>query len=169
MPHTAQQVCRQITSLFLTESLKARAGSRPRERRSSSQEQLNDAKSNLDAQDAKLAAFQRENIGALPDDQDANMNMLTTLNTQLDATTQEITRLEQERSYREALLAQQGRACRDTGRAGTEAGAAPTGQATPEQADGAPEAADSSSPICQRTLHARLSRMSYPPSARSPT
>jgi uncharacterized protein involved in exopolysaccharide biosynthesis len=36
------------------------------------------------------------------------MNMLTTLNSQLDAATRELTGLEQERSYREALLAQQG-------------------------------------------------------------
>ena len=132
--HTAQQVCRQITSLFLTESLKAREQS-AEGTTAFIQEQLDDAKNNLDAQDAKLAAFQRENIGALPEDQDANMNMLTTLNTQLDATTQEITRLEQERSYREALLAQQGQ-----GNVATppEPGQKPaprtTGQATPEQA-----------------------------------
>jgi polysaccharide chain length determinant protein (PEP-CTERM system associated) len=130
--HTAQQVCRQITSLFLTESLKAREQS-AEGTTAFIEEQLNDAKNNLDAQDAKLAAFQRENIGALPEDQDANMNMLTTLNTQLDATTQEVTRLEQERSYREALLAQQGQ-----GITPSEPGQKPlpraAGQATPEQA-----------------------------------
>lgn len=133
-PHTAQQVCRQITSLFLT------ANQKDREQTAQGttaflEQQLNDAKNNLDAQDSKLAAFQRENIGALPEDQDANMNMLTTLNTQLDATTQEITRLEQERSYREALLAQNGQS---TGVSSNEPGQKPvartTGQATPEQA-----------------------------------
>jgi polysaccharide chain length determinant protein (PEP-CTERM system associated) len=105
--HTAQQVCRQITSLFITESQKSREQS-AQGTTEFLQEQLNDAKNNLDAQDAKLAAFQRENIGALPDDQDANMNMLTTMNTQLDAANQALTQLQQERSYREALLAQQG-------------------------------------------------------------
>jgi polysaccharide chain length determinant protein (PEP-CTERM system associated) len=133
-PHTAQQVCRQITSLFLTESLKAREQS-AEGTTAFIEEQLNDAKNNLDAQDAKLAAFQRENIGALPDDQDTNMNMLTTLNTQLDATTQEITRLEQERSYREALLAQQGQGTVATpSEPGQKAAPRLTGQATPEQA-----------------------------------
>lgn len=106
-PHTAQQVCRQITSLFLSENLKARQQS-AEGTTEFLQEQLNDAKNNLDAQDAKLAAFQRENLGTLPDDQGGNMNMLSTLNTQLDAANQELTRLAQERSYREALLAQQG-------------------------------------------------------------
>src|SRR5215469_7574380 len=134
-PHTAQQVCRQITSLFLTESVKARAAA-AEGTTAFIEEQLNDAKNNLDAQDAKLAAFQRENIGALPEDQDANMNMMTTLNSQLDATTQEITQLEQQRSYREALLAQQGQTA---GISAPEPGQKPaphvTGQATPEQAD----------------------------------
>lgn len=105
--HTAQQVCRQITSLFLTENLKAREQS-AEGTTEFLKEQLDDAKNNLDAQDAKLAQFQRENLGTLPDDQDANMNMLTTLNSQLDASTQQLTELEQQRSYREALLAQQG-------------------------------------------------------------
>ena len=133
-PHTAQQVCRQITSLFLTESLKAREAS-AEGTTAFIQEQLDDAKNNLDAQDAKLAAFQRENIGALPEDQDANMNMMTTLNSQLDASTQEITRLEQERSYREALLAQQGQGAAMTPpEPGQKAAPRPSGQATPEQA-----------------------------------
>ena len=133
-PHTAQQVCRQITSLFLTESLKAREQS-AEGTTAFIEEQLNDAKNNLDAQDAKLAAFQRENIGALPDDQDANMNMLTTLNSQLDATTQEIARLEQERSIREAMLAQQGQSMVTmTTEPGQKATPRVTGQATAEQA-----------------------------------
>src|SRR5580698_511459 len=131
-PHTAQQVCRQITSLFLTENQKARQAS-AEGTTAFLEEQLNDAKNNLDAQDAKLAAFQRENIGALPEDQAGNMNMLSTLNSQLDAATQEITQLEQQRSYRDALLAQQGHDV-----APVESGQKPaphlTGQATPEQA-----------------------------------
>jgi hypothetical protein len=132
--HTAQQVCRQITSLFLTENQKAREQS-AEGTTAFIEEQLNDAKNNLDAQDAKLAAFQRENIGALPEDQDANMNMLTTLNSQLDASTQEITRLEQERSYREALLAQNGHdGVSGPPEPGQKAAPHTTGQATPEQA-----------------------------------
>jgi polysaccharide chain length determinant protein (PEP-CTERM system associated) len=132
-PHTAQQVCRQITSLFLTESVKSREQS-AEGTTAFIQEQLDDAKNNLDAQDAKLAAFQRENIGALPEDQEANMNMLTTLNSQLDASTQEITQLEQQRSYREALLAQQGQgAAVAPPEPGQKAPPRLTGQATPEQ------------------------------------
>src|SRR5215472_5836224 len=130
-PHTAQQVCRQITSLFLSANQKDRQASAQGTTEFIS-EQLNDAKNNLDAQDAKLAAFQRENVGALPEDQEANMNMLSTLNSQLDAATQQITQLEQERSYREALLAgQSGGAVPEPGQ---KAAPHPTGQPTPEQA-----------------------------------
>jgi len=133
-PHTAQQVCSQITSLFLAESLKATEQS-AEGTTAFIEEQLNDAKNNLDAQDAKLAAFQRENIGALPEDQDANMNMLTTLNSQLDATTQEITQLEQQRSYREALLAQQGQgSVVPSGEPGQKPSGRPAATATPEEA-----------------------------------
>lgn len=132
-PHTAQQVCNQITSLFITESVKARSQA-AEGTTAFIEEQLNDAKANLDAQDAKLAAFQRENIGALPEDQQGNMNMMTTMNSQLDATTQEITHLEQERSFREALLAQQGQNSIGPAEPGQKAAPRLTGQATPEQA-----------------------------------
>ena len=132
-PHTAQQVCNQITSLFVTESLKARAAS-AEGTTAFIEEQLNDAKANLDAQDAKLAAFQRENIGALPEDQEGNMNMMTTLNSQLDAATQEISQLEGQRSVREALLAQQGQNAIGPAEPGQKGVPRTTGQATPEQA-----------------------------------
>jgi polysaccharide chain length determinant protein (PEP-CTERM system associated) len=131
--HTAQQVCRQIRSLFLTANLKANQDS-AQGTTEFLQQQLDDAKSNLDAQDAKLAAFQRENIGTLPDDQSANMNMLTTLNSQLDASTRELTGLETDRSFRETILAQEGNGIPPTTGAGKGAPGRAAAQATPEQA-----------------------------------
>lgn len=131
--HTAQEVCRRITSLFLTENAQARQAS-AEGTTEFLKEQVDDAKNNLDAQDAKLAAFQRENIGALPDDQDANMNMLTTLNTQLDSANRELTQLEQDRGYREALLAQQGHDIPLTSGPGKGTPGRGAAQATPEQA-----------------------------------
>ena len=105
-PHTAQVVCREITSLFLSENLRAREES-AEGTTDFLKGQLDEAKNNLDAQDAKLAEFQRQNLGALPDEQGTNMNMVTSLNTQLDATTQALSRMEQDKSYEEAMLAQQ--------------------------------------------------------------
>jgi polysaccharide chain length determinant protein (PEP-CTERM system associated) len=105
-PHTAQLVCREITSLFVSENLQAREQSAEGTTQFL-KGQLDQAKSNLDSQDAKLAAFQREYMGALPEEQQTNMQMLTTLGTQLDATTQSLARMEQDKSLVEALLAQE--------------------------------------------------------------
>jgi polysaccharide chain length determinant protein (PEP-CTERM system associated) len=105
-PRTAQLVCGEITSLFINENLNDRTAS-AEGTTSFIQAQLADAKRNLDDQDAKLARFQEENAGRLPGEEGANMNMLTSLNTQLDAATQALARLEQDKSYEEAMLAQQ--------------------------------------------------------------
>jgi polysaccharide chain length determinant protein (PEP-CTERM system associated) len=103
---TAQLVCGEITSLFVNESINDRTAS-AEGTTAFLQAQLADAKRNLDDQDAKLARFQEENAGRLPGEEGANLNMLTSLNTQLDAATQALARLEQNKSYEEAMLAQQ--------------------------------------------------------------
>lgn len=105
-PHTAQSVCSEITSLFLSQNLQDRA--RWAEGTTDFLKgQLEDAKRNLDEHDAKLADFQRTYLGNLPGDETTSMNMLMSLNTQLDATTQAIARMEQDKSYGESVLAQQ--------------------------------------------------------------
>jgi hypothetical protein len=63
---TAQQVCGEITSLFVSENLKAREQS-AEGTTDFLKQQLADSKRNLDEQDAKLAAFQQKNIGRLPE------------------------------------------------------------------------------------------------------
>jgi len=103
---TAQLVCGEITSLFVNESVSDRTAS-AEGTTAFLQAQLADAKSNLDDQDSKLARFQEQNFGSLPDDQSANLNMLNSLNTQLDATTQSLSQLQQNKTYEEAMLAQQ--------------------------------------------------------------
>ncbi|HMH12766.1 MAG TPA: Wzz/FepE/Etk N-terminal domain-containing protein [Edaphobacter sp.] len=103
---TAQLVTGEITSLFVNENLKSRATS-VEGTQDFLRGQLTDAKQKLDDQDAKLAAFQQKYVGRLPGEEAPNMNMLTSLNTQLDAVTQAIARMEQDKSYEEAMLAQQ--------------------------------------------------------------
>ncbi len=104
-PHTAQQVCGEIRSLFVGENLRARQQS-AEGTTSFLEGQLAQAKSNLDQQDAKLAQFQRKYIGKLPGEESPNMNMLTSLNAQLDAATQALSRMEQDKAYQESMLAQ---------------------------------------------------------------
>ena len=107
--HTAQLVCGDITSLFLNENLRLREQS-AEGTTDFIKGQLNDAKHSLDEQDAKLAAFERQYIGRLPGQAASNSDMLSSLNTQLEAVTQQIARAEQDKSYMQAMLAQQGQA-----------------------------------------------------------
>jgi len=105
-PQVAQQVCAEIASMFVEENL------RQRERASQGttdflQGQLDDAKRSLDEQDAKLATFKRKYMGMLPDEMQTNLNLLSTLNTQLEAVTQALNRAQQDKTYTESLLAQQ--------------------------------------------------------------
>ena len=117
-PHTAQEVCAEITSLFTGANLRSRADA-AEGTTEFLKEQLDGAKHGLDDQDAKLAAFQRQYYGMLPGDESNNVNILSTLNTQLDAITQNIQTQEQNLSFTQAMLAQQ-----------AQAGSAPTAAAT---------------------------------------
>jgi polysaccharide chain length determinant protein (PEP-CTERM system associated) len=103
---TAQLVCGEIQSLFVSENLNARTNS-ANQTTEFLKSQLADAKAKLDEQDARLAKFQQTYMGKLPGAESSNINMLTTLNTQLDAATQALGRMEQEKSYAESLLTMQ--------------------------------------------------------------
>ena len=105
-PDRARKVCNAMTSLILDENLKSRAevakGTTDFLGR-----QVEDAKRAIDEQDSKLAAFKKQYFGQLPGDVENNMRMLMSLNTQLDATTQNLNRAQQDKSYTESMLAQQ--------------------------------------------------------------
>jgi len=105
-PHTAQLVCREITSLFVSANLQAREQS-AEGTTAFLKGQLDQAKANLDQQDQKLAEFQKQYMGALPEQQAPNMEMLNTLTTQLDAITQSLTRVENDKTLIDSMLAQQ--------------------------------------------------------------
>ncbi|WP_158790515.1 Wzz/FepE/Etk N-terminal domain-containing protein [Granulicella sp. L60] len=100
---TAQLVCGEIQSLFTNEELRDRQASAAGTT-DFLKAQLADAKAKLDEQDARLAKFQQQYMGKLPGAETSNINMLTTLNTQLDAATQALARMEQEKSYAESIL-----------------------------------------------------------------
>jgi polysaccharide chain length determinant protein (PEP-CTERM system associated) len=104
--HVAQQVCGEITSLFVTENLSAREAS-AEGTTAFLKQQLDDSKKNLDAQDARLAAFQQKYFGSLPDQQQSNSNTLSALTTQLDATTQSLSRQQQNVTFLQAMVSQQ--------------------------------------------------------------
>jgi polysaccharide chain length determinant protein (PEP-CTERM system associated) len=105
-PRLAQQVCAEITSMFMEENL------RNREQQAEGtteflSKQLEEAKRKLDEQDARLATFKERYLGQLPGQEQANLNILMGLNTQLESGTQLLNRTQQDKSYLESLLAQQ--------------------------------------------------------------
>ena len=104
--HTAQQVCGEITSLFVSENLTAREQS-AEGTTDFLKQQLADSKSNLDEQDAKLAAFQRKYLGKLPEQAPSNASTLQALTTQLDAASQSLNRIQQSVTFLEAMISQQ--------------------------------------------------------------
>jgi len=105
---TAQQVCTEITSLFISENLSVREQS-AEGTTDFLKERLADAKRNLDEQDAKLAAFEQKYLGRLPDQESSNASTLQALTTQLDAATQSVTRAQQNVTFLEAMVSQQAR------------------------------------------------------------
>src|ERR1700730_9084184 len=105
-PHSAQKICAKITSMFLAENIQIRKG----EVTNTTQflgNQLEEAKVKLDEQDAKLAAFQRRYLGSLPDQSQTNLNLLTGLSSQLEASTQALNRAQQDKTFAESVLGQQ--------------------------------------------------------------
>jgi polysaccharide chain length determinant protein (PEP-CTERM system associated) len=105
-PVISQKVCNALTSLMVDENLKARSATATSTADFLTR-QLEDAKRTVDEQDAKLAAFKKQYAGQLPTDADNNIRMLMSLNSQLDASTQTLSRAQQDKAYTESMLAQQ--------------------------------------------------------------
>jgi polysaccharide chain length determinant protein (PEP-CTERM system associated) len=105
-PVVAQQVCTELTSMFMQQNTNTTT-TRLNDTNSFLAQELADAKTNLDETDAKLAQFKREHLGTLPEEEQSNMGLLTGMNAQLEATTQSISRAQQDKTFNESLLAEQ--------------------------------------------------------------
>jgi polysaccharide chain length determinant protein (PEP-CTERM system associated) len=105
-PRLAQQVCAQITSMFMEQNLRLRQ-SQAEDTTEFLSSQLKDAREKLDEHDAKLAAFERHYIGVLPEDENTNLNLLASATQQLDATTQALNRAQQDKAFTQTMLTQQ--------------------------------------------------------------
>jgi len=102
-PQLAQQICTEVTSMFMEQNAKRR------EKQSADTtqfltQQLDEAKAKLDEQDAKLAEFKRRYLGSLPEEQQTNLSLLTGMDTQLEATTQALSRAQQDKVSTETML-----------------------------------------------------------------
>jgi len=105
-PREAQQICSELTSLIVDQNIKEL-----QEAATGTSEVLNrgieDAKNNLDSLDAKMAEFKKKYVGQLPGDEDTNMKVLMSLNTQLEAVTQGLNKAQQDKTYYESQLSQE--------------------------------------------------------------
>jgi polysaccharide chain length determinant protein (PEP-CTERM system associated) len=105
-PYFAQQICTQITSMFMEQNAASLEQQAVRTTSFLSQ-QLDEAKTKLDQQDAKLADFKRQYMGSLPEEEQSNLGVLMSLNAQLEANSQALNRAQQDRAFAESLLNQQ--------------------------------------------------------------
>jgi len=105
-PQSAQLICSEITSMFMEQN--ARALEQQAVRTTAFiRQQLDEAKAKLDEQDAKLAQFKRRYIGSLPEETQANLSLLATLNSQLEANTQALSQARQDKAFNESLLSEE--------------------------------------------------------------
>ena len=105
-PQLAQQICQEITSAFMEQNATIRVTNSNKVSLFLTQ-QLDDAKGKLDEQDKKLAQFKAEHLVSMPEQEQTNLALLGTMNSQLDATTQALTRAQEDKSLNETLLSQQ--------------------------------------------------------------
>jgi len=105
-PREAQAVCAGLANIIIDENLKDREAV-AQNTTDFLARQVEDAKRDLDQQDAKIAAFNNKYMGQLPGDSDNNLKILMGMNSQLDSNTQTLNRAQQDKAYTESMLAQQ--------------------------------------------------------------
>jgi polysaccharide chain length determinant protein (PEP-CTERM system associated) len=105
-PQIAQRICSEITTMFMEQNSRD-IDAQGTQTTEFFAQQVDQAKRNLDEQDAKLADFKKKNMGSLPDNEQANLGLLTGMNAQLDAVTQAVNRAQQDKVMNESLLSSQ--------------------------------------------------------------
>ena len=105
-PHLAQQVTAELTELFISENLKVRQ----QESEGTTdflEKQLEDARENLSEQEAKVREFESLHQGALPAQEQSNLQIYAGLQSQLQSEEDSLNTAKQQRVYLQALLEQQ--------------------------------------------------------------
>ncbi|PYU23089.1 MAG: hypothetical protein DMG32_16855 [Acidobacteria bacterium] len=98
----AQQITNALTSLFIDENLQAR-GEQSVSTTSFLENQLEEARQDLAQQEQRLREYKIRFIGELPEQGPSMLQMLGSLQAQLDANTAAIERAEQQRIYLESM------------------------------------------------------------------
>jgi polysaccharide chain length determinant protein (PEP-CTERM system associated) len=103
-PRLVAQVTNELASLFIEENLKAR------EQQATGtneflQNQLQETRKTLEAQEAKLRDFKLKHIGEMPEQQTATLQIYGQIQSQLQLESEALSRAEQQKNYIQSMLA----------------------------------------------------------------
>jgi succinoglycan biosynthesis transport protein ExoP len=104
-PKVAQQVTNELANLFITENLVERQ-KQSENTTNFLQDQLDQARAKLAAQEAKLRVFKDQHLGELPTQTQSNLQILAGLQNQLQANQDALNRAKQQNAYMESLANQ---------------------------------------------------------------
>src|SRR5436309_6493282 len=104
-PRTAQQVTSELSNLFISENLEARQQQSENTTKFLESE-LEEARKGLTEQEDKVRRFKDQHLGELPGQLQSNLQILTVLQTQLQAEEDNLNRAKQQNVYLESLLPQ---------------------------------------------------------------
>lgn len=101
-PNTAQEIAQELTSLFIAENQRANT-QQSITTTDFLKNQMNQAGKELAVQEGRLQAYKVQNLGELPEQQQSNLQILNSLESQLTSTSNAADRAEQQRIYLESL------------------------------------------------------------------
>src|SRR5450755_3948426 len=104
-PKMAQAATSELANLFITENLEQRQ-ERSENTTKFLQDQLDQARAKLAAQEAKLRVFKDQHLGELPTQTQSNLQILAGLQNQLQANQDSLNRAKQQNTYLESLTNQ---------------------------------------------------------------
>ena len=107
-PKTAQRVTNEITSLFIEESLRSRT-QQSLSTTTFLETQLEQARKDLEEQEKQLRQYKGQFMGELPEQEQANLQVLSSLQAQFYAVTEALARADQQRIYLESVKSQYAR------------------------------------------------------------
>lgn len=121
-PHVAKQVNTELTSLFIERSLEARA-QQSMSTTNFLQSQLEQAHKDLETQEEQLRQYKMRYLGELPQQEQSNLQILNSLQMQMQSVTDSIGRAEQQRIYLQSLRSEYQAMAQVSGPGGSDAGA----------------------------------------------
>jgi polysaccharide chain length determinant protein (PEP-CTERM system associated) len=104
-PKTAQLATSELANLFITENLEQRQ-ERSENTTKFLQDQLDQARTKLSEQEAKLRVFKDQHLGELPNQTQSNLQILAGLQSQVQSNQDALNRAKQQNTYLESLINQ---------------------------------------------------------------